>query len=79
MAKLAQQLGNHDDVEMVALNLGFSHARWQQFSDMNRDGRLTGTRNMLFDWKKDTPRELQRPSLKKVLENSNYLELADTI
>ncbi|XP_041477467.1 uncharacterized protein LOC121425472 [Lytechinus variegatus] len=76
---LADQLGNQDDIELVALNLGFTHQKWKQYSDMNGNERITGTRRMLFDWKKCTARELQRSRLREALEKSNNLELAETV
>nr|XP_054765995.1 uncharacterized protein LOC129272942 [Lytechinus pictus] len=76
---LTDQLGNQDDIEFVALNLGFTHQKWKQYSDMNGNGGITGTKTMLFDWKKCTPRELQRSRLREALEKSNNLELAETV
>ena len=82
LADLAERLGSHQKVEKLGLLLGFHQSETSQYIKSNySDGSVTskGTKNMLFDWKKKTPRGEQIEMLITCLTRANFGEEADQL
>ena len=77
---IAEAIGDCQKIWNLGLNLGCTSTQISMYTKSNRvDGEVTcnGTRKMLYDWKKRTPKRKRRGNLKSALVNAELTGIAD--
>ncbi|XP_003726958.1 uncharacterized protein LOC100893424 [Strongylocentrotus purpuratus] len=78
LSELAEALAVDKNLPKLGLKLGFKKNKVDMYLGINnRNDSFDGTSNMLFDWKKKTPRINRIPDLKKALIASDLIDFAE--